>query len=263
MKSHNFNLFIYGFFLIVSLGFGQSKNGLVEYTDIESLGAPGANLKAFNAVLYFTPEKSIYVTKVDSLENGGKKITKTYKKEDGSIQGIRSSSIPDGLFNINYRKENRLVSNARFKSNFTHREKLPEINWKITNETKKIEDVEVTKATAHFRGRNYTAWFASGIPVPLGPWKLHGLPGLILEAYDDDKEILFVFKKLEYPYIANVDIPDFNENLPDLEKLIEEQNQNLENNLDFQKAAAEQYQGSSTEGSNKKERLKRYLEIFE
>jgi GLPGLI family protein len=74
-----------------------------------------------------------------------------------------------------------------------------DIPWDITEETKKIGKYEVQKATAHFRGRDYTAWFTQEIPVPYGPWKLVGLPGLILEAYDTNKEIYWYFKNIEYP----------------------------------------------------------------
>lgn len=40
------------------------------------------------------------------------------------------------------------------------------------------------KATCKFRGREWTAWYAEELGMDAGPWKLHGLPGLILKAAD-------------------------------------------------------------------------------
>lgn len=37
----------------------------------------------------------------------------------------------------------------------------------------------------NFRGRTWTAWYAEQIPIDAGPWKLHGLPGLILKSTDN------------------------------------------------------------------------------
>lgn len=48
------------------------------------------------------------------------------------------------------------------------------------------------RATCHWRGRNYIAWFAPDIPIRRGPWKFGGLPGLIMKIYDVDN--LYVFK---------------------------------------------------------------------
>jgi GLPGLI family protein len=59
-------------------------------------------------------------------------------------------------------------------------------NWKLHSDTKKIGNFECQKATIRFRGRNYIAWFAKQVAVSFGPWKLHGLSGLILEAYDEN-----------------------------------------------------------------------------
>ncbi|RNI29535.1 GLPGLI family protein [Rufibacter immobilis] len=249
--------------LVHSYTFAQQATGVVYYEDIESLGAPGANLKPFNAALYFSPEVALYVTRIDSLENGKKNISKTYTDANGAVKGIKSSSTDKGLFNITYRKESKLISNARFKSNFTYQEALPEISWKISNQSKEIGGIKAIKATTKFRGRNYTAWFSPEIAVPLGPWKLQGLPGLILEAHDDHKEIHFIFKKIVYPYKGKILFPEVKGNLPDLTALKREQDLNYENNLKYQRAIAEQYAGSiSTEGKTTEYR-KRYFEIFE
>jgi len=73
---------------------------------------------------------------------------------------------------------------------------LPEYNWQITNEKDTFGDYEIIKATTSFRGRNFIAWFAPSIPVTYGPWKLHGLPGLILKLYDEDKLFTWTLQSL-------------------------------------------------------------------
>lgn len=60
-------------------------------------------------------------------------------------------------------------------------------NWKLLGETKKIGKFNCQSASIRFRQRNYIAWFTTEIPVPFGPNKFKGLPGLILEIYDDEK----------------------------------------------------------------------------
>lgn len=54
------------------------------------------------------------------------------------------------------------------------------IRWNILDETKKIHNYTCQKAETTFRGRNYEAWFTTDIPIPDGPWKFRGLPGLIV-----------------------------------------------------------------------------------
>lgn len=70
-------------------------------------------------------------------------------------------------------------------------EPVPVIRWTMEKDTREIEGFRCQKATCRFRGRNYTAWFTTDIPCNWGPWKLHGLPGAILEAYDDTNEVSF------------------------------------------------------------------------
>lgn len=71
------------------------------------------------------------------------------------------------------------------------------IDWTITDEKKDIGGYTCHKATGQFGGRNYVAWFTEEIPFPVGPWKLHGLPGAILEAADSTNEVRFRYAGLD------------------------------------------------------------------
>ncbi len=75
--------------------------------------------------------------------------------------------------------------------NYIYKEAIPTIDWKIGDEHCKILSYTCQKATGYFRGRTYEAWFTTDIPVNNGPWKLGGLPGLILKASDSRNHYVF------------------------------------------------------------------------
>ncbi|WP_353151003.1 GLPGLI family protein [Chryseobacterium sp.] len=65
-------------------------------------------------------------------------------------------------------------------------EKLENLDWKITNQSKQILGYKAFLATTSFRGRDYTVWFTKELNTEIFPWKLKGLPGVILEFEDRD-----------------------------------------------------------------------------
>ncbi len=83
-------------------------------------------------------------------------------------------------------------------------EPIPPIQWQIHKERKTISGMPVIRATSLFRGRNYTAWFTPQIPVKYGPWKFHGLPGLIVEVYDRQNEFIYRLKEVNYPSTRSI-----------------------------------------------------------
>ena len=62
-----------------------------------------------------------------------------------------------------------------------------ELNWKILPETIVITNLNCQKAEVEYGGRQWIAWFTSEIPISDGPYKFRGLPGLIIEVFDDKK----------------------------------------------------------------------------
>ena len=76
-------------------------------------------------------------------------------------------------------------------------EPLGEIEWEVSDSTKNILGYDCVMATTNYHGRKWTAWFTPDIPLQEGPWKLTGLPGLILEASESTGQHSFVATGLE------------------------------------------------------------------
>ncbi|RKW63916.1 MAG: GLPGLI family protein, partial [Tannerella sp.] len=89
------------------------------------------------------------------------------------------------------------VTDGLREDQVTYRDTLNAQQWTIVDSTREVLGYTCQQATADFRGRHWTAWFATDIPVSDGPWKLGGLPGLILEAYDKGHQYTFTAVGLE------------------------------------------------------------------
>ncbi|TAE17225.1 MAG: GLPGLI family protein [Bacteroidetes bacterium] len=77
-------------------------------------------------------------------------------------------------------------------SRYQYQDTVNNIEWKLyTDSTKRIQGFKCTKATANFRGKIWEVWFTADIPIGLGPWKLQGLPGLIVEAKTADGKLAY------------------------------------------------------------------------
>lgn len=80
---------------------------------------------------------------------------------------------------------------------YKYTESIPKIKWKIESGQKEILGYKCQQALCTFRGRQYEVWFTTDIPLSYGPWKLQGLPGLILEAKDSKGEYHFTAVGIE------------------------------------------------------------------
>lgn len=201
--------FLFSPFLLVA-----QFSGTLNYKLTESL-ANGTD--EVNFITYFTAKKSIEFGIPKYKASYTDTVTQT--ETQGMFKAVRVTNSKRLPFIFKDIAENKMIlaDNILFKL-YLIRDSLNNFRWKITTEHQKISNYNCTKATLNFRGRNYTAWFAEAIPLPLGPWKFGGLPGLIIKVSDSENKFVYELREIDLkakfderlvdtPQIYNLDKP--------------------------------------------------------
>ncbi len=84
-----------------------------------------------------------------------------------------------------------LTYRDRLNKHYEYIDSLNTQKWTLLDETDSIMGYECQKASTSYGGRLYKAWFCSTIPIPFGPWKFYGLPGLIFRIREDSDKFIF------------------------------------------------------------------------
>lgn len=105
-------------------------------------------------------------------------------------RGFPNSKTPFNVFK-NYPRKDRLTYTVKEVKEFLSEEPMAMPKWKTLSGDTIIADYPCKKAVTTFRGRTWVVWYAMDIPYRDGPWKLYGLPGLILEARDTKGDFIF------------------------------------------------------------------------
>ena len=111
--------------------------------------------------------------------------------------------------------ENKTVVQDRIGDDYyRYEEQMEPQEWIICEDTLTILNYLCQKAVCTWRGRNYTAWFTESIPISEGPYKFHGLPGLIVKIADERNIRIWDLKGIEvvqkYPIYWSKPPFDFN-----------------------------------------------------
>lgn len=157
------------FLFYTGLVFSQSNCGVLKYKEVY---AHSDKIRKYD--MFFSLKESLYAYD----ESSDEKISVT----------MSGFTLPDRILPVyNYKTGNAYIA---FQSDISFQKVVAiddfNIIWKIFDEEKTIGGYNCKKATTTFRNVNYVAWFTEDIPVPFGPWKLRGLNGLILEAYEEN-----------------------------------------------------------------------------
>lgn len=147
---------------------------------------------------------------VDSLYN--------VYKDPYKVQNVLFAS---DLAIIKNKSENQFIELKSFDllDFYLVKEEAIKQEWKIEKETKNEDAFSLQKATLNYKGRNWIAWFNPDIPLPYGPYKFQGLPGLIFELYDSEN--IFHFNLIKSQKLDSVfDTSNFLENDFDIKRRI-------------------------------------------
>lgn len=158
----------------------------------------------FNSKDSFFKNTSVYVK--DSLINLGKiRVTGDVQKDYETL----NKYVPDLPFTI-YKKENQITfaNEITFAGEYKYNE-IVTFNWKISKETRIINGVKCTKASTTKWGRNWIAYFSTSHPMPFGPYKFYGLPGLIFKIADDKNEYVFELYRYKKRRVKNFELYNF------------------------------------------------------
>lgn len=118
--------------------------------------------------------------------------------------GIDMASIPKGgsiswEFYKNYPVQGKtLFLDVIAPDSYQCEEAVETPDWQmVSDSTKEFLGYQCQMATTRFKGRQWTVWYTEDIPLDEGPWKLRGLPGLVLSAYDAKRQYVFEGAGLE------------------------------------------------------------------
>ena len=164
----------------------SNQMGEVSYKLITNLTGDSSKKIQAQAILSFSNESSFYKTG----------LYKNLVSEDTTeiIQSNDEDKIESVYISF---KESQMISRQfAFTELVWVGSNLDKIDWKLLPQRKVIASFVCHRAEGKVRGRLYTDWFAPDIPTNAGPWKLNGLPGVILEAVDSENKVKFVADKV-------------------------------------------------------------------
>ncbi len=225
---------ILAFILLTIFGFVSSQSKILIEYDYNF-----ANMRSMKSFVISDQKNSYFFFANDPAGN--------FKK---LIESDFNAVNPYYVFNYDYTNENMYQRVFMYPKQVKQplpkiaSERLDNLNWNISNQSKQILGYKAFLATTTFRGRDYSVWFTKDINAEMFPWKLKGLPGVILEFEDKEGFIKGIAKtislnsKEEVPTkVLNVFEKKASETPMPFKQLIQLENEVLQDNMNKSIAA--------------------------
>jgi len=161
--------------------------------------------------LYYNQNSAVYKSLSRAIFDSTTKSNIEKSALDNKLTNLNLGQLPTGsieqFFTLNKRMQT-LTFRKFLKVNYLTIDSTT-INWTLHPDTLIILGYRCQKATCTFKGRSYIAWFSIEIPYSIGPWKLKGLPGIILKADDSKGHVSFQAKGINtYNSVIDIKLPE-------------------------------------------------------
>ena len=156
--------------------------GFYHYT-IQTQDDEGQNVTDSMRMALFVGSRATYFTNIQSYNRDG--------RVDKEFLNAFMMHIQNVLTDMEKAKVTTLE--AIYPYRYATNEPLAKIDWVITDDTMTVCGLLCHCATGGLYGKEWSVWYTEEIPSPAGPWKLRGLPGMVLKAEDDKGIFSFTF----------------------------------------------------------------------
>lgn len=158
---------------------------------VDTTGSLEDNISSDNMLLQIGPDG---LSKFSSYKNLTVDSIILRSSQEQIANAALEGKLSTGEFMTIYKNypEGRLTHTEKICTDwFRYDEDMPIFDWELTDSCSNILGYECQSAKCQFRGREWIVYYTEDIPLCNGPWKLHGLPGLIMKASDEKGHYTF------------------------------------------------------------------------
>lgn len=196
------NIIIILFFVCVSFSV-TAQSFVVQYNYSKHITKDSTEIVSQNTFLNIEKDHSTFFSEApylaDSIMTSDEKLGKK----------INFKTLPNNFLSCHIRKNLSSKEVTYYSDEFGEHEfkysEEPKLLWKISKESKEIMGFKVYLAKTRYAGRNYEAYYTPEIPIQDGPYKFFGLPGLILEIFDEKKDHHFLAVGISHEKRISID----------------------------------------------------------
>lgn len=167
---------------------------VVTYNHSFTRNATSGNREQTKMILEVGTHYTSFFSAVSFRNDSLKTVCNALNLQNPPDEDFSDDSRPTySIFSDLQSKKLTVIERIPFESDYVveYTEPQNDFSWIITDSRKELCGYSCQLATTEYGGRVWNVWFTVDIPLSTGPWKFHGLPGLILRAEDSEHQFVF------------------------------------------------------------------------